>query len=79
PKQFGIDAEVVPEVLAQVGTLAGDGLAFEGFHLFAGSQNLKAEAICEAQAKSYELALRLAEAAPAPVKFLNLGGDFGIP
>ena len=27
-KQFGIDAEVVPEVLAQVGTLAGDGLAF---------------------------------------------------
>ncbi|MCK7493617.1 MAG: hypothetical protein MZW92_21480 [Comamonadaceae bacterium] len=25
------------------------GLAFEGFHLFAGSQNLRAEAICEAQ------------------------------
>ncbi|PZP29674.1 MAG: pyridoxal-dependent decarboxylase, exosortase A system-associated [Roseateles depolymerans] len=79
PKQFGIDAEAVPEVLAQVGALAGDGLAFEGFHLFAGSQNLKAEAICEAQAKSYELALRLAEAAPAPVRFLNLGGGFGIP
>jgi diaminopimelate decarboxylase len=79
PKQFGIDAETVPEVLAQVGALAGDGVAFEGFHLFAGSQNLKAEAICEAQLKSYELALRLAEAAPAPVKFLNLGGGFGIP
>lgn len=79
PKQFGIDAETVPEVLAQVGALAGDGLAFEGFHLFAGSQNLRAEAICEAQAKSYELALRLAEAAPAPVRFLNLGGGFGIP
>lgn len=79
PKQFGIDAEAVPEVLAQVGALAGDGVAFEGFHLFAGSQNLKAEAICEAQQKSYELALRLAEAAPSPVKFLNLGGGFGIP
>ncbi|HEV6967202.1 pyridoxal-dependent decarboxylase, exosortase A system-associated [Roseateles sp.] len=79
PKQFGIDAEVVPEVLAEVGRLAADGVAFEGFHLFAGSQNLKAEAICEAQLKSYELALRLAESAPAPVRFLNLGGGFGIP
>jgi diaminopimelate decarboxylase len=79
PKQFGIDAETVPEVLAEVGALAGEGVAFEGFHLFAGSQNLKAEAICEAQQKSYELALRLAEAAPSPVKFLNLGGGFGIP
>jgi diaminopimelate decarboxylase len=79
PKQFGIDAEALPEVLAEVGRLAGDGLAFEGFHLFAGSQNLKAEAICEAQLKSYELALRLAADAPAPVRFLNLGGGFGIP
>jgi len=76
PKQFGIDAEALPPVLAQVGQL---GLAFEGFHLFAGSQNLKAESICEAQQKSYELALRLAEHAPAPLRFLNLGGGFGIP
>ena len=29
--------------------------------------------------KSYELALRLAPMAPAPVRFLNLGGGFGIP
>ena len=56
-----------------------EGLAFEGFHLFAGSQNLRAESICEAQHKSYELALRLAAHAPTPVKFLNLGGGFGIP
>ncbi|MDI4631682.1 pyridoxal-dependent decarboxylase, exosortase A system-associated [Pelomonas sp. V22] len=76
PKQFGVDAELVPELLARIGEL---GLAFEGFHLFAGSQNLKAEAICEAQQKSYELALRLAADAPAPVRFLNLGGGFGIP
>ena len=79
PKQFGIDAELVPEVLAELWRRTGDGLAFEGFHLFAGSQNLKAEAICEAQLKSYELAVRLAEGAPAPVRFLNLGGGFGIP
>ncbi|MDO8959794.1 MAG: pyridoxal-dependent decarboxylase, exosortase A system-associated [Rhodocyclaceae bacterium] len=76
PKQFGIDAEQVPAALAEIGH---HGLAFEGFHLFAGSQNLKAEAIVEAQCKSYELALRLAEHAPAPLRFLNLGGGFGIP
>ena len=37
---------------------------------------LKPESICEAQLKSYELALRLAQDAPAPVRFLNLGGGF---
>ncbi len=76
PKQFGVDVEVVPEMLAWI---AREGLAFEGFHLFAGSQNLRADSICEAQLKSYELALRLAQHAHTPVKFLNLGGGFGIP
>ncbi len=76
PKQFGVDAEQVPELLAQIGQA---GLGFEGFHLFAGSQNLRPEAIIEAQQKSFELALRLAQAAPAPVRTLNLGGGFGIP
>ena len=76
PKQFGVDTEVVPDLL---GFIAREGLAFEGFHLFAGSQNLRAESICEAQQKSYELALKLAQHAHTPVKFLNLGGGFGIP
>ncbi|WP_341643622.1 pyridoxal-dependent decarboxylase, exosortase A system-associated [Thauera sp. SDU_THAU2] len=76
PKQFGVDAEQVPELLAEIGRA---GLAFEGFHLFAGSQNLKPDAIIEAQQKSYALACRLTEHAPSPVRFLNLGGGFGIP
>ncbi|MFT3759444.1 pyridoxal-dependent decarboxylase, exosortase A system-associated [Thauera sp.] len=76
PKQFGVDAEQVPELLTEIGRA---GLAFEGFHLFAGSQNLKQEAIVEAQQKSYALACRLAEHSPSPVRFLNLGGGFGIP
>lgn len=75
-KPFGVDAEEVPRLLACIGKL---GLCFEGFHLFAGSQNLKAEALIEAQCQSYALALRLAEAAPSPVRTLNLGGGFGIP
>ncbi len=76
PKQFGVDVEQVPALMRAI---VEAGLAFEGFHLFAGSQNLRAESICEAQQKSFELALRLADAAPAPVRFLNLGGGFGIP
>lgn len=76
PKQFGVDAESVPELLAEIGRL---GLAFEGFHIFSGSQNLRPEAIVDAQQKSVELALRLAQDAPAPVQVLNIGGGFGIP
>jgi len=75
-RQFGVDAEQVPALLAEIGRHP---LNFEGFHLFAGSQNLRPEAIVEAQAKSYELAVRLASHAPSPLRFLNLGGGFGIP
>ena len=76
PKQFGVDAEAVPALLEEIGRR---GLAFEGFHIYSGSQNLKAESICEAQRKTVELAIRLAAAAPAPVQVLNVGGGFGIP
>ena len=76
PKQFGIDAEQVPAVLADIGRL---GLAFEGFHIFSGSQNLRVEAICDAQDKGLALAVQLARHAPSPVATLNLGGGFGIP
>jgi diaminopimelate decarboxylase len=76
PKQFGIDAERVPAALKQIGDL---GLDFQGFHIFSGSQNLRAEAIIEAQGKSLELAVTLAKHAPSPVRMLNIGGGFGIP
>ena len=76
PKQFGIDAEQVPAALAEITKL---GLAFEGFHIFSGSQNLRPEAICEAQTKALAMAVRLAADAPSPLKTLNLGGGFGIP
>ena len=76
PKQFGVDAECVPAMLARLGQL---NLDFQGFHIFSGAQNLRASAIQEAQQKTIELALRLAEHAPAPVRVLNIGGGFGIP
>jgi diaminopimelate decarboxylase len=76
PKQFGIDAEQVPQALAEIGRCH---LEFEGFHIFSGSQNLRADAICEAQTNALELAVQLSQHAPGPVRTLNLGGGFGIP
>jgi diaminopimelate decarboxylase len=75
-QQFGVDAERVPWLL---GRLVGAGVEFLGFHIFAGSQNLNAEILCEAQRKTVELALRLAEHSSEPVRYLNIGGGFGIP
>lgn len=74
-RPFGIDAEAAPEALAEIGAA---GLQFEGFHLFAGSQNLKSDAIIAAQQATLALIEQLAEAAPAPVRHCNLGGGFGI-
>lgn len=76
PRQFGVDVEDTPAMLDRIGRSS---LRFEGFHLFSGSQNLSAAAICEAQRKSVDLAIRLAADAPAPVRVLNIGGGFGIP
>ncbi len=75
-QQFGVDAEQVPALL---GLLGQADVEFLGFHIFAGSQNLNAELLCDAQRKTVELALRLADAAHTPVRYLNLGGGFGIP
>ena len=75
-QQFGIDAEQVPLLLKK---LAGDEVDVLGFHVFAGSQNLRANILAEAQRKTVDLLLRLAAIAPVPVRYLNLGGGFGIP
>jgi diaminopimelate decarboxylase len=76
PKPFGVDAERVPAMLHRIGGLPLD---FQGFHIFSGAQNLRAEAIVEAQRNSIDLALRLSEYAPSPLRILNIGGGFGIP
>ena len=76
PKQFGVDAERVPAMLRRIRELTLD---FQGFHIYTGSQNLRSAAIVEAQNNIFELAFRLAEEAPRPVRMLNIGGGFGIP
>ena len=76
PQQFGIDVEQVPSVLAEY---RNSGVDFIGFHVFAGSQNLNAEIIAEAQRRTVDLVTALADDLPGPLRYLNLGGGFGIP
>ncbi len=75
-KPFGIDEEQLPDILK---TLKAMNLNFKGFHIFSGSQNLKAEAIIEAQQQSFILADRLSDYYPDDISHLNIGGGFGIP
>jgi diaminopimelate decarboxylase len=75
-KPFGVDAVRVPALVRRI---VDAGAEFRGFHIFAGSQSLDANAIIEAQAATIALAARLAEQAGVEPRTLNLGGGFGIP
>ncbi|MGM0517128.1 MAG: pyridoxal-dependent decarboxylase, exosortase A system-associated [Pseudomonadota bacterium] len=50
PRPFGIDSEVIPEILDRRDRLADAGIDLVGLHLFAGSQSLDHEAIAAALA-----------------------------
>ncbi|MEJ5349176.1 MAG: pyridoxal-dependent decarboxylase, exosortase A system-associated [Desulfosoma sp.] len=76
PKPFGIDAELIPKVLEKIKGLPLD---FQGFHIYAGSQNLQPHVLAETIERSLALLARFSQHAPEMVKWLNLGGGFGIP
>lgn len=76
PQQFGVDAEAVPALMTLMDDL---GLPLEGFHVFAGSQNLHAEILVQAQQHTVDLVLDLAKTAIEPIRYVNLGGGLGIP
>lgn len=75
-KPFGVDAERVP---ALVRTVIESGAEWRGFHIFAGSQALDAEAIADTQAQALALAAQLAQESGAALPHCNLGGGLGIP
>jgi diaminopimelate decarboxylase len=76
PQQFGIDAEQVPALIKALST---EEIDLTGFHVFAGSQNLSADVLCQAHRKTIDLVLQLAETMSSSVEYLNIGGGFGIP
>ena len=75
-KQFGVDAERVP---ALVRMILDGGADWRGFHIYAGSQALQADAIIQMQAQTLALAASLAAQIGASPPRVNLGGGFGIP
>ena len=75
-KPFGVDAHLVPPLVHRI---LDAGAEWRGFHIFAGSQALSAEALIEAQANTLALAARLAEESDVALPHLNMGGGFGIP
>jgi len=79
-KPFGIDEEQVPEILKGLNLTR---INLRGFHIFAGSQNLNAEAIISAQQQTFMLAEELvalsSEITKSKIDYLNIGGGFGVP
>lgn len=75
-KPFGMDIELVTPTVKR---LLGAGADWHGFHIFAGSQALSADAIIETQAQTLELAARLATTIGQSPDHINIGGGFGIP
>lgn len=75
-KPFGLDAERVPALVREI---IAAGAEWRGFHIYAGSQALDADAIIAMQAQTLTLAADLADAAGADPPQVNLGGGFGIP
>ncbi len=75
-KPFGVDAERVP---ALVRSLISAGAQWRGFHIYAGSQTLDADAIIAMQAQTLALSSELATSIGQTPPHVNLGGGFGIP
>ncbi|WP_430386504.1 pyridoxal-dependent decarboxylase, exosortase A system-associated [Blastomonas fulva] len=75
-KPFGIDAERVPALVRHI---IAAGAHWRGFHIFAGSQALDADAIIETQGKTLDLAAQLSDTVGHSPEHLNLGGGMGIP
>ena len=75
-KPFGVDAARVPALVRRILEISAE---WRGFHIFAGSQALDADALIEAQAATLALAARLSEEVGATPPLVNLGGGFGIP
>lgn len=75
-KPFGMDVDLVEPTVKR---MVEAGVHWRGFHIFAGSQALKADAIIETQHQTIDLAAKLAEDIGEKPEHVNIGGGFGIP
>lgn len=73
-QQFGIDAERIGEVVQRIRRSE-----LVGLHIFAGSQNLKTEALQQGISNTFRLATAIAAELGKELQHLNIGGGLGIP
>jgi diaminopimelate decarboxylase len=75
--QFGIDEEEIDGVLREI--LSNESaLAFQGIHVYAGSQCFEASGIVEGVQNTLRLAREIEAKTGLTCKMINLGGGFGV-
>jgi diaminopimelate decarboxylase len=76
PSPFGVDAD---RAAALARSVIAAGADWRGWHVYAGSQALDAQAIIDTQSATIALAARLSEDVGVVPPLVNLGGGFGVP
>ncbi len=77
PKQFGVDSDRAPALVSAMAS--ANMINFKGLHIFAGSQNLKAEELLQTFDNILEYAVSLSKKTGVAMQQVNMGGGFGIP
>ncbi|MEZ6019162.1 MAG: type III PLP-dependent enzyme [Planctomycetota bacterium] len=77
PSVFGIDEEFLPETLERARGLKH--VRIRGLHVFAASNERRAERLLATYAVVFDLARRMQEALGEPLEHIDLGGGLGIP
>ncbi len=77
PKQFGVDTEKAPDIIAAMTDESC--IKFKGIHIFAGSQNLYADSLLPGFENILKYAVSLQQQTGISFQWINLGGGFGIP
>lgn len=77
PTPFGIDEEVIDEVLDAI--LACSSIDIRGIHVFAGTQILDAQVLANQYRHGLGIAKHVAQKIGRPLRTLDFGGGLGIP
>lgn len=77
PVQFGIDEEDLAEALAIVAAHPNE-LAFQGVHIYAGSQCFDPAGIVDGVANTFRIVAEIEASTPLVCRSVNLGGGFGV-
>jgi diaminopimelate decarboxylase len=75
--QFGIDEENVGDIIAAMERHSGE-IAFQGIHVYAGSQCFDPAGIVEGVANTFRIARAIEGSSSLTCRVINLGGGFGV-